>query len=74
MKVDVVYLASNLLEGRETGTEGEQLAADYISSRMKEAGLSPKGENGWLQPFTFRFSTNPHAKAEEGEERYRPEL
>jgi hypothetical protein len=28
MKYDVQYLASDLLEGRETGTKGERLAAD----------------------------------------------
>ena len=66
LKVDVVYLASDLLQGRETGTEGESLAADYIIDRMKTIGLSPKGENGdWLQPFDFQFNLNPHAKGGE---------
>lgn len=69
MRVDVVYLASDLLAGRETGTEGEDLAAQYIATRFEEAGLVPKGSDGWLQPFDFRFSTNPHAKPEDGEAR-----
>lgn len=68
LKVDVVYLASDLLQGRETGTEGETMAADYIISRMKAIGLSPKGTDGtWLQPFDFKFNPNPHTEG--GEDR-----
>lgn len=69
IRVDVVYLASDYLEGRETGTEGEALAANYIATRMKEMGLEPKGANGWFQSFDFRFNTNPHAAPEDGEAR-----
>lgn len=70
LQVDVVYLASDLLEGRETGTEGEAMAAQYISSRMEAIGLKPKGtDNSWYQPFDFKFSTNPHAGADAGEPR-----
>lgn len=45
------FLASDKLEGRRTGTPGEQLAAEYIASQMKAAGLSPKGDSGYLQTF-----------------------
>ncbi len=66
LKVDVVYLASNLLEGRETGTKGEGMAADYIASRLQEAGATPKGTiGGWMQPFEFEFKSNPHASSGE---------
>jgi aminopeptidase YwaD len=47
----VKYLASDELQGRRTGTEGEALAMKYISDEFKEAGLSPKGTNGYIQPF-----------------------
>ncbi|MBK9270659.1 MAG: M20/M25/M40 family metallo-hydrolase [Saprospiraceae bacterium] len=57
---DVVYLASDDLEGRCTGTRGEHLAADYIIHRMQKIGLKAKGQNGWLQ--SFGFSSNPHDK------------
>lgn len=61
-KVDVVYLASDLLGGRESGTEGEKLAAEYIVHRFEEIGLERKGSNGtWYQSFDFEFKTNPHA-------------
>lgn len=48
---DVTYLADDKLEGRETGTAGEQMAAQYISERFKTVGLTPKGTDGWLQQF-----------------------
>lgn len=62
LQVDVVYLASNLLEGREAGKAGEQLAGKYIASRFEQIGLEPKGLGGsWFHPFDFNFNTNPHA-------------
>ncbi|HFA51375.1 MAG TPA: M28 family peptidase [Bacteroidetes bacterium] len=62
IQVDVVYLASDLLKGRETGTEWEQMAADYLVSRFEEIGLQPKGVDGtWLLPFDFNMKDNPHA-------------
>ena len=62
LQVDVVYLASNLLEGRETGKEGEKIAASYIASRFEELGLQPKGENGtYLHHFDFKYKPNPHS-------------
>lgn len=54
MKYDVQYLASDLLEGREAGMPGEQLAVDYIAAKFGNVGLMPYGENAsYLQPFTF---------------------
>ena len=70
MRVDVVYLASDLLEGRETGTNGEALAAQYIASRLEKIGLTPKGTDGsWFQEFECSVTTNPHAAPGEGEKR-----
>ena len=70
LQVDVVYLAADLLEGRETGAAGEALAARYIATRFEELGLAPGGaDGGWYQAFDFRFSANPHAPAEDGEQR-----
>lgn len=45
LKKDITYLASDELQGRETGTFGADLAANYIVERFKELGLQPKGEN-----------------------------
>ncbi|MFY9242977.1 MAG: M28 family peptidase [Polaribacter sp.] len=57
---DVTFLASDELEGRQTGTEGEKKAASYITKRFKDLGLSPKGTQEFLQPFSFKPKTNPH--------------
>jgi hypothetical protein len=58
LRIDVVYLASDDLQGRETGTIGEAMAADYIVTRMQSIGLEAKGNKGWFQEFTF--ASNPH--------------
>jgi hypothetical protein len=68
LRVDVVYLASDLLEGREPGTKGEKLAAEYIAHRFQQIGLMPMGDNGgWYQEFEAEYKANPHAAA--GEQR-----
>lgn len=68
LRVDVVYLSSDLLEGRETGKEGETMAAQYIARRFQDLGLQPKGAGGsWYQSFDFNYKAHPHA--EEGEAR-----
>ena len=64
MKEDVMVLADDTLNGRETGTEGEKKAAAYIESRFKDLKLEPKGTNGsYLQKFSFKPSSNPHEEA-----------
>ncbi len=57
---DVAFLASDEMEGRQTGTEGEKIALAYISKRFEELGLTGKGTNGYVQPFSFKPTTNPH--------------
>ncbi len=51
LQTHIAYLADDKLEGRRAGTNGEKLAREYISDQFKKAGLEPKGEQGWLQPF-----------------------
>jgi len=41
---DIRALSSPAFQGRATGTEGAQEAADYIAGRMNEIGLFPAGE------------------------------
>jgi len=66
LQVDVVYLASDLLEGRETGKKGERMAAEYIAHRYEEIGLSPKAYGGkWYQDFEVQYKAHPHAKETE---------
>ena len=62
LEIDVVYLASDYLEGRETGKEGEKKAASYIAKRFGEIGIQPVGgDQSWYQYFDFTFNPNPHA-------------
>lgn len=64
LQADVSYLASDELEGRETGTEGERLAADYLKTRFEEIGLKGifQGEEPYYQYFQKTIRSNPHAK------------
>ena len=45
------FLADDKLEGRRTGTPGEQKAAEYISGQFREIGLQPRGSSDYYQPF-----------------------
>jgi aminopeptidase YwaD len=53
LKQDVYKLASDELEGRESGTEGERLAAEYVKERMQEIGLLPVFGGSFIQEFQF---------------------
>jgi len=50
---DIEYLASDELEGRHPGTEGERKARIFIAERYSELGLDPMGTDGYFQHFTF---------------------
>lgn len=64
IKEDVAFLADDKLEGRETGTEGERKAADYIAQRFKSLGLDGKGTDGYFQDFTFKPKSDPHSEVQ----------
>ena len=55
VKATVQFLADDLLLGRDTGSEGQKIAAAYVASRFEALGLKPAGDNGtWLQTITFQ--------------------
>jgi len=60
IKEDVSFLADDKLEGRQTGTEGEHKAAEFIAKRFSDLGLEAKGTDGYLQTFSFKPKTDPH--------------
>ncbi len=64
IKKDVAFLADDKLEGRQTGTQGEAKASEYLISRFKEIGLQAKGTEDFLQPFSFKPKTDPHKEVE----------
>lgn len=45
IKSHIIYLASDELEGRGTGSAGEQLSAKYVEEQFALIGLQPKGDN-----------------------------
>ncbi len=50
----VAMLASEAMEGRATGTEGERLATHYVADRFREIGLTPNGDDQtYFQEFSF---------------------
>lgn len=53
LQAHINFLAAEKLEGRRTGTEGERLAALYISDMFKREGLQSKGTNEYYQAFTI---------------------
>jgi len=62
IREDVAFLANDQLEGRQTGTEGEKAAAEYIANRFIDLGLLAKGTDDYFQEFSFKPKTNPHQK------------
>ena len=58
LKTHLSILASDEMEGRETGEPGNEKAAAYIASQIKSIGLLPVDEDGdYMQPFLLNSST-----------------
>ncbi len=47
------FLASDLLEGRNTPSRGLDLAAEYIAAQFRRIGLEPIGDDGYFQTATI---------------------
>jgi len=45
-KAHVAFLADDLLEGREAGTRGHEIAARYIATQFALMGIKPGGDDG----------------------------
>src|ERR1051325_1544891 len=43
------FIASDLLEGRNTPSRGLDIAAEYIAAQFRRAGLEPVGDDGYFQ-------------------------
>lgn len=57
LKSNLEFLASDELEGRETTTRGEKLAALFISEELEKYGVLPFGDNGtYFQEFLIEVS------------------
>jgi hypothetical protein len=49
LKGDLSFLASDALQGRYTPSPGLQIAAEFIASKFRAAGLEPGGTDGYFQ-------------------------
>lgn len=55
IKADIAFLADDTLEGRDTGSRGHRIAANYVAARFDHLGLSPMGGgDGFLQEVPFQ--------------------
>ena len=53
LKTTISTLASDAFEGRQAGTKGAKLAADYIEKRLKSAGVVPVKEDSFYISYSF---------------------
>ncbi len=68
MEEDVIFLASDDLEGRKTGTRGELKTANYIKKRFESLGLTAKGDSSsYFQRFTFKNNNSEGVRFRESE-------
>lgn len=59
LRANMRFLADDLLEGRGTGTRGQEIAAHYVAAQFEAFGLEPGGttKDSYLQPVPFREVT-----------------
>ena len=69
-KAHVTFLADDLLEGREAGYRGHEIAARYVASQFALMGVKPGGENGtYLRAGGIRRSVDERTAASPGRQR-----
>lgn len=49
LKTHLYILAAPEMEGRETGTEGQRKAADYLKQQFQRIGIAPGNNGNWEQ-------------------------
>ncbi len=49
LKAHVSFLASDVLEGRNTPSRGLDVAAEFVAAQFRRAGLGPAGDDGYFQ-------------------------
>ncbi|MEO5774408.1 MAG: M20/M25/M40 family metallo-hydrolase [Sphingomicrobium sp.] len=59
IRADVQFLSSDELEGRDTGSVGYRIAAQYVASQFAANGLKPGGaKDSWFLDVPFRRATH----------------
>jgi hypothetical protein len=69
LEADLRFLADDLLEGREAGTRGYDLAALYVAQRFRALGLQPGGEEaGYFQAVPMlEYAPGPQSEVSIGD-------
>jgi hypothetical protein len=71
LKSLVYALASDSMQGRETGQDGQRIAADFIAKQFKDAGLPPKGDKGFFQKIMLQSTTWKDVGIKVGDQEFR---
>lgn len=61
-RAHVAFLSDDLLQGRNAGDPGYDIAARYVATRFEGLGLKPAANGGWYQQIPFqesRLGTEP---------------
>ena len=59
IKADIAFLADDLLEGRDAGTRGYDLAAAYVAAQFQAIGLQPGNGGSWYQQVPLARASLP---------------
>ncbi len=60
LEVQMHFLASDFLEGRRTGSPGNDIAAEYLAAHLRSYGFTPpEGQDDYFQRIPFNSSTPP---------------
>lgn len=63
VKAHVAFLADDLLEGRDTGAKGHEIAARYVATQFAGMGLAPASKGDWFQRVPM-VEVKPNADAQ----------
>jgi hypothetical protein len=55
LETHLTVIASDAFEGRETGKQGQKLAADYIQGQFKSFGIPPFKEDTYYQTYSLQM-------------------
>ena len=59
LQAHISFLASDLLEGRGSGTRGSMIASQYVAQHWQRLGLKPANEGSYFHHFELRGDSRP---------------
>jgi hypothetical protein len=70
LKANLSIIASDAMEGRETGKRGQKMAAAFIAANFQELGLQPPVNGSYYQPVDLYSSALADAYLKSGTNRF----